>query len=188
MKLLQLFAPGMQRILESRDAASSAVQAMGLRRASQLAASMLGETAPREGEIATWQTETLGALMACMCHDPAGELPLPSQTDALKAALTFASEMPEVTHQQLLDLLSVFEAGVRVLGPSRHKRRFTALTAEEQITYLGMWEQSPFEPQRAAFHGLKSVCMMGYWTRPDTWAHIGYGLDTELEDTKESSM
>lgn len=188
MKLLKIFTPGLHRILESRDAASSAVQAMGLRRASSLAASLLGEDAPALGEIAAWQTRTLETLMACMCHDPTGELPHPSQTDALDAALTFASEMPGVTRQQLWDLLSVFEAGVRVLGPARHKKRFTMLTHEEQISYLGMWEQSPLEPQRAAFHGLKSVCMMGYWTRPDTWAHIGYDLNTELEDTKESSM
>lgn len=181
MKLFDLFSPGLQRLLESRDSASSVIQAMGLRRASMLAANLIGEPAPSQGEIAPWQIDTLTALMTCMCHDPDDELPKPAETDAVEAALKFASHMPEVTYQQLLDLLSVFEAGVRVLGPSRAKRRFTALTLDAQTAYLSQWESSPLEPQRAAFHGLKSVCMMGYWTRPATWPHIGYGLDTELE-------
>ena len=98
----------------------------------------------------------------------------------MEATLDFAAHMPEVTYQQLLDLLALFEVGVRFLGPNRAAKRFTALTAAQQDAYMRSWERSALEPQRAAFQGLKSACMVGYWTRAQTWPHIGYGLDTEL--------
>ena len=163
-----------------RDAALSAVQSMGLRRASALAARRLGERPTRRGELASWQREALAALLERMCRGDDQALPAPGEIGALKAALEFAARMPEVTHQQLLDLLAVFEAGTYLLGPDRSER-FSRLSAPAQDRYIALWETSRIEAQRAAFHGLKSVCMIGYWTREATWPHLGYGLDTELE-------
>lgn len=169
------------RILGARkDAMLSAVQGIGLRRLSQIAASALGEEAPATMELTPWQRRTLEHLLCRMCHDPDGELPDPIASGAVEATLDFAAHMPEVTYQQLLDLLAVFEAGVRLLGPDRAAGRFTSLSPAKQDEYMRAWEQSVLEPQRAAFQGLKSACMVGYWTRAQTWPHIGYGLDTEL--------
>lgn len=181
LKRLTRALPPSARVLGARkDEALGAVQALGLRRMSQVAARVLGERKPDVLELTDWQRRTLEHLIRRMCHDPDGELPDPIESGAVEATLDFATHMPEVTYQQLLDLLAVFEAGVRWLGPDRQAGRFTALTPTQQDAYMRAWEQSALEPQRAAFQGLKSACMVGYWTREQTWPHIGYGLDTEL--------
>lgn len=172
---------------ERRDAASSLIQQMGLAQASQLAARRLGEPAHEGVTLQPWQRRTLEALIARIGPGDDDSLPGAAEVGALDAALDFASHMPEVTHRQLLDLLSVFEAGVSVLGPERHLTRFTALDAAAQDAYIRLWEQSALEPMRAAFHGLKSVCMMGYWTRQATWSHIGYDLHTELDESPQET-
>ena len=180
LKDLTFLSKSVRHLGANKDALLSATQAIGLRRLSAIAASMLGEASPPPLELTGWQRRTLEHLLSRMCHDPDGALPDPIQAGAVEATLDFAAHMPEVTYQQLLDLLAVFEVGVRFLGPNRAAKRFTALTAAQQDAYMRSWERSALEPQRAAFQGLKSACMVGYWTRAQTWPHIGYGLDTEL--------
>lgn len=169
----------LRRLLNHRDEAISFAQQVGLRRAAQASCALLGEEDPAPGELAGWQREVLASVLDRMCAYDGDDLPAPAQTDALEAAVGFTSTMPPSTRQKLFDLLSVFELGAAALGPQRERKRFTQMDTWAQDQYLAAWEASPIEPMRAGFHGLKSVCMMGYWTRPGTWPAISYGLDTE---------
>lgn len=162
-----------------RDEAIALIQRVGLRRGAQIAARALAEPEAAPGELSGWQREVLAAVLDRMCRYEDPELPAPSQTGALEAAIEFTRTMPQTTRQKLYDLLAVFEAGPAALGPQRRRRRFSAMDPEAQDAYLQMWERSAIEPMRAGFHGLKSTCMMGYWSQPPTWGAIGYGLDTE---------
>ncbi len=164
------------RLGDRRDEAARLVQRVGLSAASRIARRAMGEAEPAHGQLAPWQREVLGCVMDRLCRydDPA--LPDPRACGALDAALGFIAQMPPETRQQLADLLAVFEAGAAVIGPERAARRFSRMSPAAQDAYIETWEQSQAPPMRAAFLGLKSSCMMGYWSRPATWAAISYEL------------
>ncbi|MEM1349258.1 MAG: hypothetical protein AAGI01_11925 [Myxococcota bacterium] len=176
----------LQRALRQRDVAAQVAQELGLRRAAQLAARLLRESEGKLGEFAPWQREVLGAVLQRMCayDNPEGspELPTPRAVGALDAAIEFTRHMPQAKRQQLIDVTTLIEIGPRVFGPQRGRGRFTRLDARAKDEYLRGWEESSLAPRRAAFHGLKAVCMMGYWTREETWGAIGYGLEREGDD------
>jgi len=175
-----------RRALRQRDVAAQMAQELGLRRAAQLAARILGESEGRPGQFAPWQRDVLGAVLRRMCDyessDGAPELPTPRAVGALDAAIAFTQHMPDEKRQQLIDVTTLIEIGPRIFGPQRDRGRFTRLDPRAQDEYLRGWEESQLPPRRAAFHGLKAVCMMGYWTRDETWGAIGYGLEREGDE------
>ncbi len=162
-----------QRALSRADDAAQLVQDIGLRRAADLAVRVLREPAPEPGTFEPLHRAILTATIARM----APPAPSPEEVGALERAIDFASQMPVERLQQLLALLIVFEIGPLALGPRR--ARFTTLSGGEQDAYIASWESSAMAPRRAAFHGLKSVCMMGYYASPAVWPTIGYDLNTE---------
>ncbi|MBA2664641.1 MAG: hypothetical protein H0U74_20305 [Bradymonadaceae bacterium] len=165
-----------RRLLGRREDALRVAQELGLKVTASLAARALGERLPAErGELASWQVDVLAAIIERLCRYDAPDMPAPDQCGALEAALGFISHMPEESRAALSDLLTVFEIGPYVLGPGRE--RFSALDATSRDAYLASWEGSSLPPRRAAFRALKSACMMGYWTRPQTWSAIGYSID-----------
>ncbi len=164
-----------------RDEAAAFVQRVGLRRAAQLGATLLGHEDSADATITPWQRVTLQKAMACMCHYDLDAAPSPAQTEEmLDAAVAFTEQMPSITRQKLYDLLTLLEVGPLALGPERV--RFNDMKSGAREDYLRIWESSPLEPMRAGFEGLKSVCMMGYWSHSSRWDAIGYGLDTELAE------
>jgi hypothetical protein len=162
------------------DEAARLVQRVGLSGAARIARRALGEPDAPYGAMMPWQHEVLWTVLARLCRyeHVEGEpmLPEPVEVGALEAALGFIAQMPPETRQQLGDLLCVFEAGAAVIGPERARRRFSRMSPEARDVYLARWEQSEIAPMRAAFQGLKSACMMGYWSRPATWPAISYAL------------
>jgi hypothetical protein len=111
-----------------------------------------------------------------MCAYDAG-LPRPADTLALESSIEFVETFPEGRRSQLRDLLAVFEAGPLLLRPEGQHARFTELDDEAADTYLTSWDESALPPRRAAFNALKSVCMIGYWSQPESWGPIGYSLE-----------
>jgi hypothetical protein len=158
------------------DDAARWVQSVGLERAASLVARALGERRGEEGDFEPWQRATLGALQLTMCRYDDVDAPLPEADaiGALEAALDFASHMPPDKRAQLADLLVLFEAGPYALGPRR--ARFTRLSDAEMDAYARSWQDARVPVVRGAFGALKSVCMMGYWSRPATWGAIDYAL------------
>ncbi len=159
------------------DALVETLQSRGLRRLSQLACRLLDEPPPTGGEWLPWEYRTLDAILDRMCAYPAPDLPRPADTYALEATLDFADTLPDGRRRQLRQLLALFEAGPLLLAPDGERTRFSELSDDAADTFLTGWETSSLPPRRAAFRALKSVCMMGYWSQPDTWDGIGYSLE-----------
>ncbi len=158
-------------------------QDLGLEASARLAARFLGEKLDAErGAFAGWQVVVLEAVLERMCAYEAPDLPGVVESGALDCALGFIGGMPDESRAVLGDLLAVFEFGPLVLGVGNGNKkgkraRFTRLDAAAQDAYLASWENSGLAARRAAFRGLKSVCMMGYWTRSETWGAIGYSFE-----------
>lgn len=55
-----------------------------------------------------------------------------------------------------------------------YARRFTALKAAEQDEVLAALESNPSAQLRAGFQALKSLALMDYYRRPESWAALGY--------------
>ena len=162
----------------AHDASIEAAQRLGLTQSAKVCATMLGHE--RQPAVATpWQQDILLAILGTLCDYQHHALPLAHRTGALETALRFLEQTPLVTREKLLDVLILFEAGATVLSPER--TRFTRLSPEGQVAYMRQWEGSKVEVMCAAFQGLKSVCMIGYWSQPETWAFIDYDPEhTEL--------
>lgn len=171
-----------RKILTRRARAISFAQELGLRRAAMAAALALREQDSSDARLLPWQEAVLEAIILRMCRyeDEEGAVfPAASSPEVLQAAIAFTRTMPRVTRQKLYDLLSLVELAPAVLGPQRERRRFSALEGWAQDEHLEMWRSSALEPMRGGFEGLKAVCMMGYWSQPESWPVISYSLDTQ---------
>ncbi len=169
----------LRRLLAGRgDEAARLAQDLGLAASARLVSRLMGEKlAADRGEFAGWQVSVLSAVLERMCAYEAVDLPEVGVSGALATTLDFIGGMPDESRAVLGDLLAVFEFGGMVLGPVRGPRaRFTMLDVAAQDAYLASWEGSGLAARRAAFRGLKSVCMLGYWTQTSTWDAIGYGF------------
>lgn len=152
------------------------VQAIGLLQGGRLASRMLGERHPGSGDLLPWQIRTLESLQSVICASDADDLPTPDECGALEATLSFLRGMPTPTVERMSALLALFEAAPLAMGPVR--TRFSALEPAQQNAFLESWPDSRLPQQRAAFHAIKTMCMMGYWTRPSTWGPIGYDFNS----------
>lgn len=159
-------------LLSQKSDAVRKAQELGIEAASRVAAQILKEDIHDGPEFLPWQIDTLDALQKRLCRGES--IPETYEVSALDVTLNFISHMPEATRRKMAGLLTLFEAGPYALGPTRS--RFTALSGPHQDAYLRTWESATIAPQRAIYHALKSVAVMGYWTQPPTWGHIGYSL------------
>lgn len=141
----------------------------------QLAARYLGESFPDSGDILPWQIRTLESMQNIICEPDTPDLPRPDECGALEATLQFVRTMPNPTVDKMAALLSLFEFAPIGLGPIR--TRFSRLPFPEQQGFLMSWPDSRIPAQRAAFHAIKLICTMGYWSREATWDAIGYSID-----------
>lgn len=151
-----------------------AVQNGGLALGATMSARFLGERLSEGTELAPWQETALEALISRICDPGETELPRPEEVGAADVARSYLRWMPEVTRRKLGHLIATFEGGPLVLGPSR--RRFSELDASDQDAYLEKWSESSLPPMRAAFHAIKQVAMMGYYSQPGAWPGIGYSI------------
>lgn len=166
-----------RRALDRESDVLRHAQALGLHGAARAACLRLGEPPMRSlGQLMPWQEATLEAAMERLCCPDAEDLPMPSQIDATARTLAWLRQTPPETQQRMGYLLALLEAGPSVMGPARHKKRFTALEPQEQDRYLEMWQRSSLPPQRAGLEALKAACCLGYWSHPRTWGPLGYSV------------
>jgi hypothetical protein len=164
------------RWLTSRDALARKVETLGLHRVAALVARMMGESLPGDAtELADWQLRVLRDAQARLCAYP--DAPTPAQIGALDASLGFLANFPPPTRRRIASLLVIFEFSPTVVRFNGAIRRFTKLSNRDKDEVLEAWSGAEIPEVRAAFGGLKSVCMMGYWSRPQTWGSIGYSLE-----------
>ncbi|RVU44795.1 hypothetical protein FRC91_07535 [Bradymonadales bacterium TMQ1] len=150
------------------------MQTMGLVRTGRLLARLSNNSPPMPGAIPPWLSETLERAMARVCAADDADFPDVRACGALDAALLFIGGMPATTQEELQSMIAILEYAPYAFGPRR--RRLTHLSDDEIDRFLLSLEASPLMPARAMFKALKSVCMMGYYTRPQLWPAIGYSL------------
>ena len=163
------------------DRLAAKAEGLGLKAASALARRRLGVEDPgRAATAPAWAAEVLRHATAHLCDYSAcagWRTPAASAPEAIDGALAMIETMPGPTRERLWGALALFEAGPAILGPRRAP--FTKLAPEDQRAYLASWHDSGLEARRAIFEAIKSVCMMGYWSRLESWPSIRYDLMTE---------
>lgn len=150
------------------------MQTMGLVRTGRFFARLSRNPPPMPGAIPSWLSETLERAMTRVCAADDADFPDVRACGALDAALRFMGGMPSTTQEELQSMLAILEYAPYAFGPRR--QRLTRLSDDEIDRLLLTLETSPLMPARAMFKALKSVCMMGYYTRPRVWLAIGYSL------------
>lgn len=158
----------------SAEDLAARAQTLGLIRSAQIAARLLQEEPPKARRMPVWLDEVLAAAIMRICDYGAQNMPPALECGALEASRTFLEGMPRESELEFQSLLVLLELAPYVFGPRR--ARFTALEDRDQDIHLQGWERSSTLPRRAGFKALKSVIMMGYWTRPEVFPSIGYSV------------
>jgi len=87
--------------------------------------------------------------------------------DAIESTITDRSEQ---LRRQLLLLVKVID----LLPIIRYGRRFTALDSDRRMRALQWMQDSPFLLLRRGVWGLRTLILLGYYSRPIAAAQIGY--------------
>lgn len=97
-----------------------------------------------------------------------------SQEEVARLVRSFAAQagVPLGAALRLLDLSPFFVPPFRL-------RRFTRLPLAERVRLLEAHESSAFPPRRLAAHAFKQVVMLGFYSRPDVEAALGYASPLE---------
>lgn len=159
---------------QSPEEIARKIQTTGLLRSARIISGALGESPPLARELPAWLEEVLAASMDRMCRYDQELMPAPSQCGALEASREFLYGMPPSLQEEFQSLLVLIEVSPYVFGPRR--MRFTSLSGRDQDVLLQGWERSSLMPRQAGFSAIKSLVMMGYWTRPEAFASIGYSV------------
>lgn len=120
------------------------------------------------------ERRVLNALLAQYCQPDHDDLPAPETLPLVAAVEHHMRHLPVVAQQQFRDLLLVFEYATPLFAPQHRTLRFSSLPSDAQMRLLDDWATSRLVPRRATFHGLKTLCMLAYWSNSATWAAIGY--------------
>ena len=84
-------------------------------------------------------------------------------------ARALADREPQVRRQ-----LMTFLRLLQILPVARHGKTLTRLPPEQRTVFLESVERSPVMIIRRGFWGLRTLIFMGYYTRDDVGAAIGY--------------
>lgn len=134
------------------------------------------------------QRATLASILDTLVRTSVDAAPDPELMTASLAFIdTWLRRLPEQSASELMDLLTVWEVQSQMVGP--HRGRFSRLSAAERAANLERWATSPSPTAQSAFRALKTVCMLAWWSRPQTWQGLGYTIVTRplMSDTPISS-
>ncbi len=88
----------------------------------------------------------------------------------LAAAEKFLADQDEATRAKLRLLLRVLEWRAVL----RFGKRFSRLSTENQDACLRAWQNSRLQLFRFGFSSLRNLVLLSFYTRPESWATIGY--------------
>lgn len=115
-----------------------------------------------------WQYRSLRAMQSRITDNSQGV----TGATAFDRTLSVIGGFATLHQDRLRGFISILEAASLI----SHRVRFSALQTDAQDDVLNAWATSKIPARRAAFHGLKSVCMMGFYSDDQTWNSIGYSL------------
>jgi hypothetical protein len=165
----------MQRAQRWRDRSmkwSGDLHGVALSRLGAALRRLTGSATSADAPLTFAERAALEAILDRMAPGDGPDLPSARAVGALAAVVQQLRCLPPEGQQQLRDLLLVFECfGVCAAGGVG---RFSRSAAALQDATLSAWGGAKLSALRAGFHGLKTVCMLGYWSRSQTWDAIGY--------------
>ena len=164
----------LHRFAGTPDEVLRKIQMGGLVRSARLVSNVLGNPPPDADEMPEWIEEILMAATRRICRYDDEAMPDPEDCGSLEATKTFMDGMPPQTQLEFQSLMVLLEVSPYVFGPVAG--RFTQLDGKQQDQVLKGWETASLVPKRTGFRAIKSVVMMGYWSRPETWPAIGYSI------------
>jgi len=118
------------------------------------------------------EVEITRALAARICRPSDDPLPDDALDRIVRFVEDYLARLPEAQAGIFRNLLVVFEYQPLVFGPKR--RRFTRLDPGAQDENLERWATAPQTARVAAFNGVKTICMLGWYSDPASWDAIGY--------------
>jgi hypothetical protein len=118
------------------------------------------------------QTEILTQIIERMVDSGEADVPRVRDTSAVATVDALAGSLDPAITDPLPLLLGLVEWGP-VLFDLR-LARFTSLTDAEKDASLRGWMTSRFELRRLAFMALKNLAMLGWYSRDESWAAVGY--------------
>ncbi len=110
------------------------------------------------------------AIASRIVPDEGAPSPGANSDATLTAAEKFLADQDEATRAKLRLLLRVFEWRAVL----RFGKRFSHLSAEKQDAYLRAWQNSRLQLFRFGFSSLRNLVLLSFYTRPESWATIGY--------------
>lgn len=127
--------------------------------------------------LAEWEFAVVDALAARICAsdlpaDAPGTPPTAREVGVTEWIDAYLAEGDVPTRRDVRLLIGCLEHLWPMLCGER--RRFTSLPSATQDRVLGAMEASSHGLVSGAFHGLKSLCFMGYYRDPRTWGILGY--------------
>jgi hypothetical protein len=122
--------------------------------------------------VPLWAVDEDAFLLAAIeaCFPATGDLPSPGDCGAVAAVRAYVAEMPSTLQWQVRGLFRVIESHTLATRGSR----FSKLDLATRTAALAALATSAVYPERLLANGIKQLCAMGYWSRPQTWAHLGY--------------
>lgn len=127
--------------------------------------------------IAPWQLAVIDAVASRICaadvaYDSPGAPPSPLEVGVGEFVDAFLAACEPSIARDCKGAIGFVEHAWPIACGELH--RFTALSPDRQDVVLSKMEASSSDLVSGAFHGLKSLVMMGYWRDPRTWGVLGY--------------
>ncbi len=98
-----------------------------------------------------------------------------------------ATRMQPEVQRDLVRLLLLFESGLGRLLLDGSLVPFTRLGDAEQDLVLDRWRKSTRLVQRTGFRGLKNLCVLAHYTRPESWHAVGFPPPTPVGSPYDDS-
>ncbi len=103
-------------------------------------------------------------------REEGGVLPDPRRVGAVDALERLVERLPPGDRRRFRALVFFLEWGAAL----RTQRRFSRLDVAARRRCLERWGDSRLRFRRQGYFALKSLGMLAYYTRPETWPAIGY--------------
>ncbi len=118
------------------------------------------------------ETEILTRIAERMVYSGDPAAPRVRDTATIATIDALCAGLPPAVSEPLPLALRLFEYGPFLFDLSF--ARFTRMSDAAQDTSLHGWMTSRFALRRLAFTGLRNLCMLGYYSQPETRPLIGY--------------
>ncbi len=118
------------------------------------------------------ETEILTRIAERVCDTGDPSAPQPAGTATIATIDAFCGSLDPALTSQLPLALWLFEWGPFLFDWTF--KPFTRMTEAERDESLRAWAGSRLAVRRQAFAAVRNLCLLGFYSQPETWRAIGY--------------